>query len=164
MHKITNLWTFELNWSLKLRDSNERKNPSHKKLCAFRCLISWPQNRILRFRNQTRGKSFSKTTSLQREPFLKMFYTGCVRLTSLGHPRSALVPSNSFWRHSRSLPRSAPCALLVEWVTLGLAPGKRVTTRAGSCRSFSSCQGLTRVSTSLHYSLPSKVYAYNHFE
>ena len=26
MHKITNLWKFELNWSSKLRDNNERKN------------------------------------------------------------------------------------------------------------------------------------------
>ena len=26
MHKITNLWKFELNWSLKLQDNNERKN------------------------------------------------------------------------------------------------------------------------------------------
>ena len=26
MHKITNLWKFKLNWSLKLRDINERKN------------------------------------------------------------------------------------------------------------------------------------------
>ena len=26
MHTITNLWKFELNWSSKLRDNNERKN------------------------------------------------------------------------------------------------------------------------------------------
>ena len=46
MHKITNLWKFELISSSKLRDNNERKNTlvapwSHPtKLCAFRCLIS----------------------------------------------------------------------------------------------------------------------------
>ena len=57
MHKITNLWKFELNWSSKLRDNNGRKkHPCHKKLCAFRCLISRPQNLILRSRNQIRGK------------------------------------------------------------------------------------------------------------
>ena len=55
MHEITNLWKFELNWSSKLRDNNERKkHPCHTKLCAFRCLISRPQ--ILRSRNQICGK------------------------------------------------------------------------------------------------------------
>ena len=44
MHKITNMWKFELNRSSKLRDSNERKkHPCHTKLCAFRWLISRPQ-------------------------------------------------------------------------------------------------------------------------
>ena len=50
-HKITNLWKFELNWSSKLRDINQRKNT---KLCAFRCLISKPQVLNLRSRNQIR--------------------------------------------------------------------------------------------------------------
>ena len=53
MHTITNLWKFELNWSSKLRDNNGRKkHPYHTKLCAFRCLISGPQNLILRSQNQ----------------------------------------------------------------------------------------------------------------
>ena len=57
MHKITNLWKFELNRSSKLRDNNERKkHPCHKKLCAFRWLISKPQVLNLRSRNQIRGK------------------------------------------------------------------------------------------------------------
>ena len=58
MHKITNLWKFELNWSSKLRDNNERKkkHPCHTKLCAFRWLISRPQFLNLRSRNQIRGK------------------------------------------------------------------------------------------------------------
>ena len=44
MHKITNLWKFELNRPSKLRDNNERKkHPCHTKLCAFRCLIGRPQ-------------------------------------------------------------------------------------------------------------------------
>ena len=35
MHIITNLWTFELNWSSKLRDNNERKKIplSHEVVC-----------------------------------------------------------------------------------------------------------------------------------
>ena len=54
MHKTTNLWKFELNWSSKLRDNNERKeHPCHTKLCAFRCLISRPQ--ILNLRSRTEG-------------------------------------------------------------------------------------------------------------
>ena len=53
MHKILNLWKFELNWSSKFRDINERKNTE---LCAFRCLISRSQILNLRSRNQIRGK------------------------------------------------------------------------------------------------------------
>ena len=97
MHKITNRCKFELNRSSKLRDNNERKNTlRHTNLCAFWCLISRPQVLNLRSRNQIRGKllisrklrhfrgscsnswkitDFSKTTSLQRELFLTMFYT-----------------------------------------------------------------------------------------
>jgi hypothetical protein len=57
MHKITNLWKFELNRSSKLRGNNERrKHPCHAKLCAFRWLISRPQVLNLRSRNQIRGK------------------------------------------------------------------------------------------------------------
>ena len=57
MHKITNLWKFELNWSLKLWDINERnKHPCHTKLCAFRCLISRPQILNRRSLNQICGK------------------------------------------------------------------------------------------------------------
>ena len=46
MHKITNLWTFELNWPSKLQDNYERKNTlvTRGRLCAFRCLILAPQN------------------------------------------------------------------------------------------------------------------------
>ena len=38
MHKITNLCKFELNWSSKLQENNERKKtPVSHKLCAYRC-------------------------------------------------------------------------------------------------------------------------------
>ena len=57
MHKITDLWKFELNWSSKLRDNNKRKkDPWHTKLCAFTWLISRPQIQNLRSRNQIREK------------------------------------------------------------------------------------------------------------
>ena len=57
MHKITNLWKFELNRSSNLRDNNERKKClCHTKLCVFRWLISRPQVLNLRSRNQIRGK------------------------------------------------------------------------------------------------------------
>ena len=50
MHKITNLWKFELNWLSKLRDNNERKkHPCHMKLCACRWLIS--RSQILNLRS-----------------------------------------------------------------------------------------------------------------
>ena len=57
MHKITNLWKFELIRSSKLRDINERKrHHCHTKLHAFWSLISRPQILNLRSRNQIRGK------------------------------------------------------------------------------------------------------------
>ena len=57
MHKITNLWKFELNRSSNIRDNNERrKHPCHTKLCAFRWLISRPQVLNVRSLNQIRGK------------------------------------------------------------------------------------------------------------
>ena len=57
-----------------------KKQPCHTKLCAFRSLISGPQNLILRSRNQIqifqwKNTSFSNTTLLQREQFFIMFYT-----------------------------------------------------------------------------------------
>ena len=77
IHKITNLRKFELNWSSKLRDNNERrKHPSHTKLCAFKCLISRPNSKseVLKS-NLWNITSFSKTRLFQTEPFLTMFYS-----------------------------------------------------------------------------------------
>ena len=57
MHKITNLWKFELDRSSEWQDNYERKKrPCHTRLCAFRWLISRPQVLNLRSRNQIRGK------------------------------------------------------------------------------------------------------------
>ena len=62
MHKITNLWKFELNWSLKLRDNNERKNTlvMKMKLChevvCFKILGFGTQILNLRSQNQIHGK------------------------------------------------------------------------------------------------------------
>ena len=56
----------------------EEKTPCLMKLCAFRCLISRPQNNSkseVSKSNSQKITSFSKTTSLQREPFLTVFYT-----------------------------------------------------------------------------------------
>ena len=59
MHKVTNVWKLELNWSSKLRDkdNNERKNTLVIRSCVrLWWLISGPQVLILRSRNQVRGK------------------------------------------------------------------------------------------------------------
>ena len=64
MHRITNLWKFELNWSSKLQDNNEeKKHPGHTKCVLldvwFRDLtIFWG----LEFKFEWKIKSFSKTT------------------------------------------------------------------------------------------------------
>ena len=92
MHKITNLWKFELNyWSLcgfikkiiviqKIYFWNceiimKEKNPCHTNLCAFRWLISGPQILILRSRNQIRGKLllYRKLCHFRGSRFLQCF-------------------------------------------------------------------------------------------
>ena len=78
MHKIRILWKLELKRSPKLWDINEiKKHPCHTKLCALRWLISRAQIQNVLSWNQFCVKIlfFSKTTLLQREPFLTMFYT-----------------------------------------------------------------------------------------
>ena len=79
MHKITNLWKFELNRSSKLQDNNERKkHPCHTKLCAFICMPDFETSSSkleVSKSNSWKITSLSKTKTLQREPFLTMFYT-----------------------------------------------------------------------------------------
>ena len=59
-----------------MRDNNEKKKkPCHTKLCAFRCLIARPQinsKSEVSKSNPWEITSFSKTTPLQREPFLNI--------------------------------------------------------------------------------------------
>ena len=78
MHKITNLWKFELDWSSELRDNYERKKTplSHKVVC-FQMLDFETSNSKLEVSKSNSWKitPFSKTTSLQKERFLTMFYT-----------------------------------------------------------------------------------------
>ena len=51
MHKITNLWKFEINWLSKLRDINERKNTLGTGSCVdHKCLILRPQINVHRCR------------------------------------------------------------------------------------------------------------------
>ena len=69
MHELTNLWKFGLNRSSKLRDNNERKNTLVTQSCVR--LDGWFRLKT----NSWKITSFSKTTPLQRELFLTMFYT-----------------------------------------------------------------------------------------
>ena len=81
MHKIINLWKFDLNRSSRLQDNNERKNTlvapwSYEVLC-FQMLdfkTSNPKSEVLKS-NSWKITSFSKTTSLQRGCYSKMCYT-----------------------------------------------------------------------------------------
>ena len=78
MHKITNLWKFELNWSSKLRDMNEiKKTPLSHEVVCFHMLDFETSNSKLEVSKSKSWKItfFLKTTSLQREPFLTIFYT-----------------------------------------------------------------------------------------
>ena len=74
MHKITDLWKFELIWSLKLQDNNERKNTLVTR-SDFTCLISRLQILNLRSWNQIRwklpyfrGSRFSQCFILSNQP------------------------------------------------------------------------------------------------
>ena len=75
IHKITNLWKFELNRSTKLRDNNERKAPlSHEVVCFqmvdFETLKS---NSEVSKSNSWKITSFSETTLPHKDPFLTMY-------------------------------------------------------------------------------------------
>ena len=76
MHKITNLWKFELNRSLKLRDIMKEKTPmSHEVVCFLMLDFETSNSKLEVSKNSWKITSFSKNTSLQRELFLTMFYT-----------------------------------------------------------------------------------------
>ena len=77
MHKITNLWKFELSWLCEVaRYKWKKKTPlSHHgrtKLCAFRCLRSWNQIREKLFLSWKlryfRGSCFSQCFILSTSP------------------------------------------------------------------------------------------------
>ena len=78
MYKVTNLCKFELNRSSKLLDNNVRKKTplSHEVVC-FQMLDLETSNSKLEVSksNSWKNTSFSKTTLLQREPFLTMCFT-----------------------------------------------------------------------------------------
>ena len=83
MHKITNLWKFELNRSSNLQDNNGRKNTVVTR--SYVRLDGW--FRDLKFSDTSSSKlvvsksnswkitSFSKAMALLREPFFTMFCT-----------------------------------------------------------------------------------------
>ena len=75
VHKIINLWKYELNWWSKLQanyDNKRKKHPCHTKLCATRCLIS---ELVVRSRNQVRGKLLlsQKSCNFRRSRFSQCF-------------------------------------------------------------------------------------------
>ena len=83
MLEISNLRKFELIWSSKFWDNNERKkHPCHTKLCALRCLISRPQILNLRSRNQICGKL---RLSRKLRHFRGSRFSQCVMLPTSPH-------------------------------------------------------------------------------
>ena len=77
MHKISNLWKLELNWSSKFCEIilKEKTPLSHEVVCVqmldFETSNSKPE---VSKSNSGKTNSFSKTTPLQREPYLTMIY------------------------------------------------------------------------------------------
>ena len=80
MLKITHLWKFELNRSMKLRDINEKKKKQgvvSQRVVCFQMLdfeTSSSKSEVSKS-NSWKFAPFSKTMLLQRMPFLTMFYT-----------------------------------------------------------------------------------------
>ena len=80
MHKTKHLWKFELKWASKLWDNNGRNT-----LVTWSCVLwdTWFWDLKIKYWGlKIKFKYFSgkllrsqKTTLLQREPFLTMFYT-----------------------------------------------------------------------------------------
>ena len=95
IHKITNLWKFEFNWSSNLRDNNERikKKPCHMKWC-FQMLDfgTSTSNSEVSKSNSWKVTSFSKTTLLHREPFDTICYT----INSIAYYQVSLYANNYF--------------------------------------------------------------------
>ena len=89
MIKITKLSKFGLNWSSKLQENSGRIQPC---IVAQICVLSDAWERLQawslsRFQTKLSEKFFSNTTLLQRESFVRMFYTitalGCSLLSKL---------------------------------------------------------------------------------
>ena len=80
MHKITNLWKFEFNWLSTLAPSCEiimkEKTPLSHEVVGFQMFGFETSNSKSEVSKSMSWQitSFSKTTPLQREPFLTMFY------------------------------------------------------------------------------------------
>ena len=78
INKITKLWKFEFNLLSKLRDNNERKKPlSPLKVECFQQMLDFETSSSKSEVSKSNSRKityFSKTTLLQREPFLTMFY------------------------------------------------------------------------------------------
>ena len=66
MHKIINLWTFELIWSSKMEENNDRKKQS----CRTSCLLSDAWNRDLCW-----GIEFSSHILVRNHIFLRNYVT-----------------------------------------------------------------------------------------
>ena len=78
MHKITNLWKFELNIGQRsCKIIMKEKHPRHTKVVCFQMLDfeTSKSNSDVAKLNLWKITSFSNTTLLKREPFLKKFYT-----------------------------------------------------------------------------------------
>ena len=66
-HKITNLLNFEVNWSLKLQNNNERKTPSSHQVVCFQ---------MLDFETSKSHSELSKPNSWKITSFSKGYFRG----------------------------------------------------------------------------------------
>ena len=108
MHKITNVWKFELNWSSKLRDNNGRNTPLSYKVLCFGDAWFWELKIYLHYKvsksNLWKIISFSKTTQLQRKPSL----TKCIIISTALH---CLLPSKFYANTTVILSNYQYCSL-----------------------------------------------------
>ena len=72
-NKITNLWTFELTRSSKLRDNNEKKTTLSHGVVRFWLDFETSNSKFEVSKSNSLRITFSKTTLRQRELFLTMF-------------------------------------------------------------------------------------------
>ena len=137
MHKITNLWKFELNWSLKLLDNYERKNTLVTRNTCFQ---------MLGFETSNSKSEVSKSNSWKITSFSKNYnFSQCFILSTALHCSITSFYTNNYFEE---LP-TVSCAFKGASQKLGTIFGLKWTLRLISNQQSIRCDSISTVQHSL---------------